>query len=157
MSKFQPFEGKTVTMFDLIALVQFVTKGKQTTFGHLSDALMSIALNMVTYSDCVHIEDSIRYDTDDSIKSGERARRTLCQTLEIKIKGRETQLPANIKKFLTSNQNKSNLIAFLQAGWIKSLPRNLKENPSVMLHQEKGKAIRIFKKVCHEDCGRTRK
>ena len=42
-----------------------------------------------------------------------------------------------------SNKNKSNLIEFLLANWIKILPRKLKENQSVIFGQKKGKAMKI--------------
>ena len=42
-----------------------------------------------------------------------------------------------------SNTNKSDLIEFFLADWIKILPRKLKENQSVIFGQEKGKAIKI--------------
>ena len=99
-----------------MALVQSLIKGKKTTFGHLSDALITIVLSAFNYGNLIHVVPD-RYDIEDSIKSGERARRTVSKTLEAKIKGRETQLPSNIKTFLMNNKKKSNLIAFLINDW----------------------------------------
>ena len=97
--EFQQFQGQTATILDLMALVQSLTKGKKTTFGHLSDALITVVLSAFNYGNLIHVVPD-QYDIDDSIKSGEWARRAVSKTLEVKIKGRETQLPSNIKKFL---------------------------------------------------------
>ena len=73
--------------------VQSITKGKKTTFSHLSDVY---AFN---YGNLIHVTPN-RYDTEDSIKSGKRARRAVqlavSAALEVKIKGRETQLPSEV-------------------------------------------------------------
>ena len=91
-----------------MAQVQSLTKGKKTTFGHLSDALITVVLSAFNHGNLIHVV-ADRYEIENSIKSGERARRAVSKTLEVKIKGRETQLPSNIKKFLMNNKNKSNL------------------------------------------------
>ena len=41
----QQFQGQTATILDLMALVLSLTKGKKTTFGHLSDALITVVLS----------------------------------------------------------------------------------------------------------------
>ena len=94
----QQFQGETATILDLMALVQSLTKRKKTTFGHLSDALITVVLSAFNYGNLIHVV-ADRYGIEDSIKSGERARRVVSKTLEVKIKRRETQLCSNIKKF----------------------------------------------------------
>ena len=91
-----------------MALVQSLTKGKKTTFGHLSDALITVVLSAFSYRNLIHVV-ADRYDTEDSIKSGERARRDVSKTSEVKIKGRETQLPSNIKQFFDEQQEQVKL------------------------------------------------
>ena len=138
----QQFQGQTVTILDLMASVQSLTKEKKTTFGHLSDVLIMVVLSAFNYGNLVHVV-ADRYDTEDSIKSGKRARRAVSKTLEVKIKGRETQLPSNIKKFLMNNKNKSNLIAFLMNDWCEKIPPKLTNNQSLDLGQENGNVKRI--------------
>ena len=72
-----------------MALVQSPTKGKKTTFGHLFDDLIAVVLNTFSYWNLIHVVPD-RYDIEDSINAGERARRAVLKTLEVKIKGRET-------------------------------------------------------------------
>ena len=125
-----------------MALVQSLTEGKKTSFGHLSDALIMVVLSAFNYKNLIHVIPD-QYDIEDSIKSGEPERRAVSKTLEVKIKGRETQLPSNIKKFLMNNKNKSNLIAFLINDWCEETPPKLTNNQSLVLGQENGNAKRI--------------
>ena len=138
----QQFQGQTATILDLMAKVQSLTEGKKTTFGHLSDALITVVLSAFNYGNLIHVV-ADRYEIEDSIKSGERARRAVSKTLEVKIKGRETQLPSNIKNFLMNNKNKSNLIAFLMNDWCEKIPPKLTNNQSLVIGQENGNAKRI--------------
>ena len=59
---------KTVTVPDIMALVQSITKGKKTTFGQLADSLCDMVLSPFAYSACVHVVPD-RYDISDSIKA----------------------------------------------------------------------------------------
>ena len=120
VTELQQFQGHTATILDLIALVQSLTKGKITTF---SDDLITVVLNAFSYWNLIHVVPD-RYDIEDSLNSGKRARRAVLKTLEVKIKGRETQLPSNIKTFLMNNKNKSNLITFLINDWCEKCPHN---------------------------------
>ena len=109
------YQGQTATILDLMALVQSFTKGKKTTVSHLND-LITVVLNAFRYWNLIDgVPDT--YDIEDSPNPGEGVRRVVLKTLEVKIKERETQLPANIKKFLMNNKNKSNLITFLVNDW----------------------------------------
>ena len=123
VKELQQFQCQTATILDLMALVQSLTKGKKTTFSHLFDDLITVVLNAFSYWNLIHVVPD-RYDIEDSLHSGERARRAVLKTLEVKIKGRETQLPSNIKNFLMNNKNKSNLITFLINDWCEKMPHN---------------------------------
>ena len=109
---------------------------------YLTDALITVVLSAFNYGNLIHVV-ADRYDIEDSIKSGERARRAVSKTSEVKIKGRETQLPSNIKKFLMNNKNKSNLIAFLMNDGCEKIPPKLTNNQSLVIGQENGNAKRI--------------
>ena len=89
ITEFQQFQGQTATILDLMALVQSLTKGKKTTFSHLFDDLITVVLNAFSYWNLIHVLPD-RYDFEDYLNSGERARRAVLKTLEVKIKGRET-------------------------------------------------------------------
>ena len=74
-----------------MTLVRSLAKGNKTTCGHLSDALITVVLSALNYGNLIHVVPD-RSDIEDSIKSGEWARRAVSKTLEVKIKGRETHL-----------------------------------------------------------------
>ena len=112
VTELQQFQGQTATILDLMALVQSLTKEKKTTFSHLFDDFITVVLNAFSYWNLIHVVPD-RHDIEDSLNSGEWARRAVLKKLEVKIKGRETQLPSNIKNFLMNNKNKSDLITFL--------------------------------------------
>ena len=139
-SELLPYTGKTTTILDMMAFVQSSTKAGKKNFGELADSLARTVLHSFAYSNNVHVVPD-RYNLEDSIKSGERCRRTLYKSLEVKIKGRETKLPSNMKKFLMNKKNKSNLIAFLISDWCKTMQNKLTEHQSVVLADEEGYAV----------------
>ena len=120
--------------------MQSLTKGKKATFGHLSDALIAVVLSAFNYGNLIHVLPD-RYDIEDSIKSGKRAKQAVSRTLEVQIRGRETQLPSNIK--IMNNKNKSNLIASLMNDWCEKIPPKLTNDQSLVIGQEIGNAKRI--------------
>ena len=123
VTELQQFQSQTATILDLMALAQSLTTGKKTTFSQLFHDLITVVLNAFSYWNLIYVVPD-RYDIEDSLNSGERARRAVLKTLEMKIKGRETKLPSNIKNFLMSNKNKSNFITFLIDDWCAKCPHN---------------------------------
>ena len=84
-----------------------LSEGKMKTFGELSDTIAGTIIANFKFASQVHIAPD-RYDVEDSIKSGERSRRSQWTAIERKIQSRETKLPASFKRYLPSG--KTNLI-----------------------------------------------
>ena len=103
---------QTAYIVDLLAMIQMLSKGKMKTFGELSDTIVGTIIVKFQFASQVHISPD-RYDVEDSIKSGERSRRSQWTAIEMKIQSRETKLPASLKRYLSSGKNKSNLLTFL--------------------------------------------
>ena len=85
-----------------------------------------------------------RYDVKNSIKSGERSRRSQWMTIEIKLQSRETKLLASLKHYLSSGKNKSNLLTFLLSDWCeKNLPWQLEDDQTLILASKNASAVKV--------------
>ena len=65
-----------------------LSKGKIKTFGELSDTTAGAIIANFKFASQVHISPD-RYDVEDSIKSGERSRRSQWTVIEMKTRSRE--------------------------------------------------------------------
>ena len=63
------YQGQTATILDLMALVQSLTKGKETTVSHLND-LITVVMNAFHYWNLIDVVPDW-YDIEDSLNSGE--------------------------------------------------------------------------------------
>ena len=78
------------------------------TLGDLSDPVAGTIIALFQFASQVHIGPR-RYDVEDSVKSGERFRRSQWMAIQIKTQSRETKLPASLKRYLSSGK-RTNLI-----------------------------------------------
>ena len=117
---------------DLLAIVQMITKGNMTSFGELSDQLAHIVLTKFKFANAVQVVPD-RYDYEDSIKAGERIRRSKWRPIEIRIQNRETKLPSSLKRYLSSGKNKCNLVSFLLSDWKENIPQHLTDEQTLTL------------------------
>ena len=93
------------------------------TFGELSDTIAELLLLNSGSPVKSILSQTDMTDVENSIKSGERSRRSQWMAIEIKIQSRETKLLASLKHYLSSGKNKSNLLTFLLSDWCeKNLP-----------------------------------
>ena len=75
-----------------------------------------------------------RYDRVQSIKSGERKRRSVVTpSLEVKIAGPSTPVPKQWNKFISFERNKSNLTDFLSKRLCELAKRKLQGNKKLVL------------------------
>ena len=126
-----------------------LSKGKMKTFGELSDTIAATIMAKFYFGSHVHVVPD-RYDVEDSIKSGERSRRSQWKAVEIRVQSRETKLPASLKRYLPSGKNKSNLLSFLLSDWCEKLPSQLKEGQTLILASQDGSAMKVTNTL-HED------
>ena len=140
---------QTAYIVGLLAIIQMLSKGKMKTFGELSDTIAGTIIAKFQFASQVHIVPD-RYDVEDSIKSGERSRRSQWTAIEIKIQSRETKLPASLKRYLSSGKNKSNLLTFLLSDWCENLPGQLKDGETLILASQDGSAVKVTKTLNRE-------
>jgi hypothetical protein len=126
-----------------------LTKGKMTTFGDVSDSLAKTILSKFSVANEVHVVPD-RYDVEDSIKAGERSRRTQRQPIEIIIGNRQTKLPSSLKQYLSSSKNKSNLLSFLLSDWKERLPEQLHDGQVLILASQDGSAMKLTNRTCED-------
>ena len=127
-----------------------LSKGKMKTFGELSDTIAGTIIAKFQFASQAHIVPD-RYDVEDSIKSGERSRRSRWTAIEINIQGRETKLPARLKRYLSIGKNKPNLLTFLLSDWCENLPGQLKDGQTLILASQDGSAVKVTKTMNREN------
>ena len=89
-----------------------LSKGRMKTVGELSDTIVGTVIANFKFASQVRIAPD-RYGVEDSIKSGERSRRSQWTVIEIKIQSRETKLRASQSQTLFVQwKNKSNYAPF---------------------------------------------
>ena len=59
------------------------------------------------------------------------------------IQGRETKLPSDLKRFLSSEANKTHLVNFLCNDWTEVIPNKLTEGQKVVLGLTDGSVLEI--------------
>ena len=128
-----------------------LSKGRMKTFGELSDTIVGTVIANFKFASQVHIAPN-RYDVEDSIKSGERSRRSQWTAIEIKIQSRETKLWASQSQTLFVQwKSKSKLLTFLLSDWSENLPGQLKDGRTVILALQDGSAVKVTKTLKRED------
>ena len=70
---------------------------------------------------------------EDSIKAGERIRRSGGKGEKQVINGSQTQVTLKWDKYISENENKSNLLQFRGNHWIKSVPQKLEDNQQFLV------------------------
>ena len=112
----------TTWIIDGMAVLQMVGGHGASTFGELSDCILQIVLKPFKSGSCFRIDVVFDcYNTDNSIKSFERARRKAGDSIELRITNQSTPLPKDWKRFMSSSKNKENLKNFLCEKWCKDV------------------------------------
>lgn len=141
---------QTAYIIDLLAIIQMIFKGNMKTSGELSEAIAAPVMAKFRFASQVHVVPD-RYDVEDSIKAGERSRRSQWRQIEVKIHSRDTKLPGSLKRYLSSGKNKSNLLSFLVDDWSERLPLQLKDGQTLFLASQDGKAMKITNRAIERD------
>ena len=66
------------------------------------------------------------------------------------IHGRETKLPSDLKRFLSSGTNKTRLVKFMCDDWIKLIPSKLESHQKVILGIQDGTCLEISRRGVNE-------
>ena len=140
---------KTSCIIDLLAIIQTTPKGTKKTFGEFSDAILNTLMTKLRNASEVHVVPD-RYDNEESIKAEECRRSGSSKPIEVVIHGRETKLPSDLKRFLSSGTNKTRLVKFMCDDWIKLIPSKLESHQKVILGLQDGTCLEIGRRGVNE-------
>ena len=128
-------KNETSVFIDYMVCIQRLSSRKYIcTFGDLINALETFIETAFTEADIVHLV-ADRYDTNMSIKAGERKRRAdmYNEAPEIIIRSSQQAMPRSLKSFLSNPKNKDNLNDFVFSQWVSTMPTSLKPQQCLIL------------------------
>ena len=108
-----------------MASVQMLKTGGASTFGELAEKHFDLFATHFGRNGHARVDVVFDQYRDISIKSGERARRTVSMGLEIKIKTPTTPLPKQWQKYINNPKNMVNLCEFLCRSWCEMAEKQL--------------------------------
>ena len=143
-------EHPTLLVIDLMMLLRMICTDKSDckTFGDISANVLSVILGM-NYRYTALVGDN--YQSTESIKSAERARRGLVQMQEIRNPKKETPIPKQKLKYLSNPANKLNLADFVFRELVTELQEQLPDNMTVFLgggFKDPKTAVKVEKNEC---------
>ena len=106
------------------------------TFGELATKLLTMVVNAASFYKCKRLDFVCDRYPRQSIKNLERARRTASGVQVIRIYSEQQKAPRQWKKFMSSGENKEELIKFIFSTWRKANPRLLKGVEVFLAHEE---------------------
>ena len=98
---------------DAMAIIKTVVAPVQGTFGKLATHLLKVIVNIAVYSKCKCVDFVCDRYPNESIKNLERDRRAANGIQLIRIYSDNEKVPWQWKKFLSSGENKEELLKFL--------------------------------------------
>ncbi|CAB3983243.1 Hypothetical predicted protein [Paramuricea clavata] len=108
----------------------------QATFGKLATNLLTKVVNAAIFSKCKRVDFvGDRYPRQ-SIKNRERVRRAMSGVQVIRIFSEQQNVPRQWKKFMSSGDNKEELMKFIFSTWRKADPQLLKGVEVFLAHEE---------------------
>lgn len=119
---------------DHMACVQKVSsRTGVNTFGDIVVDLEKFVNTAFTEGNTVHVI-SDRYDSDQSVKAGERKRRGFKRdSPEVIIHSEQQSLPRNMRNYLSNPKNKDNLNDYVFTEWVNTMPAKLQEGQCLVL------------------------
>ena len=126
--------AESALIVDAMAILQMM-KDIPSTFGELANELLSRVVNMAVMSKSGRVDFVADRYPKHSIKNLERSKRS--ENGVIKIYSDQQRVPHQWKKFLSSGQNKEDLMKFFAAAWRKASPQMLKGVEVLIAHEEK--------------------
>lgn len=133
---------------DLLPVIRALKTTGLDNFGQLADKLFFIFTKSFEDVHCCRVDVVHDEYLPNSIKRGERIQRGASRALEICINGPATPLPKQFSKYLTNNNNKRELCAFLACHWCECAKQHLQASKELVITQGK-KAVMIRNKVEH--------
>ena len=122
-------------ILDAMAVLQTLTV-IPATFGELATNLLTKVVNAAIFSKCKRVDFvGDRYPRQ-SIKNLERVRRAMSGVQVIRIFSEQQKVPRQWKKFMSSGDNKEELMKFIFSTWRKADPQLLKGVEVFLAHEE---------------------
>ena len=122
-------------ILDAMAVLQTLTT-IPSTFGELANSLLDKIVNTAVFSKCKRVDFVCDRYPRQSIKDLERERRALSGTQVIRIYSEQQKVPRQWKKFMSSGENKEELMKFIFNCWRKEDPRMLRGIEVFLTHEE---------------------
>ena len=107
------------------------------TFGELATQLRVKVVNSAVYSNCKLVDFVCDRYPRESIKILERNKRAAGGVQVVRIYGEQQKVPRQWKKFMSSGENKEELMKFLFTSWKNADPRLLRGIQVFLSHEEK--------------------
>lgn len=120
-------------ILDAMVVLQTLTVIPET-FGELATKLLTMVVNAALFYKCKRVDFVCDRYPPQSIKNMERARRTANGVHVIRIYSEQQKAPRQWKKFMSSGDNKEELIKFIFNNWTKADP--LKGVEVFLAHEE---------------------
>jgi hypothetical protein len=127
--------GEKAYILDAMAMLQTLTV-LPVTFGELAIDLLIRVVNAAVYSNFKRVDFVCDRYPLQSIKNLERDRRAVGGVQVIRIYGEQQRVPRQWKKFMSSGENKEELMKFLFDAWKKADPQLLKGVEVYLAHEE---------------------
>ena len=145
-----PVEEKAYIV-DAMAMIQTMTEIPDT-FGELATQLLVKIVNTAVFSSSKRVDFVCDRYPKQSIKDLERQRRAASGVQVIRIYGEQQKAPRQWKKFLSSGENKEELMKSIFITWSKADPRLLKGIKVFIAHEDT--CHKLFaangEMICHE-------
>jgi hypothetical protein len=123
-------------ILDAMAVLQTLTV-IPATFGELAINLLQQVVNAAIYSKCKRVDFVCDRYPQESIKNLERVRRAMSGVQVIRIYRGEQKVSRQWKKFMSSGNNKEELMKFIFNTWRNADPQLLKGAEVFVTHEEK--------------------
>ncbi len=131
-----PATAEKALTLDAMAMLQTLTPIPGT-FGELAQQLLEKAVNIAVYSNCTRVDFVCDRYPRESIKDLERNKRAANGVQVVRIYSEDQKVPRQWKKFMSSGDNKEELMKFLHTAWKKADARLLKGVDVFLSHEEK--------------------
>lgn len=128
--------GDKAYILDAMAILQTLSV-LPATFGELAKDLLVKIVNMAVFSNCSRLDFVCDRYPSQSIKNLERDRRAIGGTHVIRLYSEQQRVPRQWKKFMSSGENKEELMKFIFISWRKADPRLLKGVEVFLAHENK--------------------
>lgn len=140
-------------LFDAMAMIQVTKFGGVVTFGEMASKLYNKFTAPLGKNGCQRVDVVFDRYVDLSIKTGERRKRGTSAGLQVNIHGPATPVPNQWLKYISNQDNKKNLSAFLADTWCQIGVDSLLDGQELVIgggFKNSTRSVRIIKGHCED-------